>query len=157
MLSQASFLATSMHMRSFLFLPSFVLAAVLCVLPTYYTSQAEPVTPSMPPESTGHIITITDQGASPLTMRMSKDDKMAFFLNDTSDALLTISIEYHEHATHCSSGNMRINENGNIRSTEPIAPKDFASSCFHDRGTYSFTVMGLRNQPQGVRGSIIIE
>ena len=111
----------------------------------------------MPPESNGHIITITDQGPSPLTMKMSKDDKMAFFLNDTSDALLTISVEYQEHATHCSSENMKINENGSIRSTEPIAPKDFASSCFHDRGTYSFTVMGLKNQPQGVRGSIIIE
>lgn len=144
-------------MRSSHFLPSLILAAVLCVLPTYDASQAEPVHSSMPPESTGHIITITDQGASPLTMRMSKDDKMAFFLNDTSDSLITISVEYHEHATHCSSGNLKINENGNIRSTEPIAPKDFASSCFHDRGTYSFTVMGLKNQPQGVRGSIIIE
>ena len=111
----------------------------------------------MPPESKGHVITITDQGPSPLTVRMSKDDKMAFFLNDTSDSLLTVTVEYHEHSTHCSSGNMKISEDGSIRSTEPISPKDFASSCFHDRGTYPFTVMGLKKQPQGIRGSIIIE
>ncbi|MEY4668027.1 MAG: hypothetical protein RL518_726 [Pseudomonadota bacterium] len=88
---------------------------------------------------------------------MSKNDKMAFFLNDTSDSLLTITVEYKEHSTHCSSGNLKINTDGSIRSTEPIAPKDFASSCFHDRGTYSFTVNGLKNHPLGARGSIIIE
>jgi len=144
-------------MRSYTFLPSFILAAVLCALPTYDDSLAEPTASSMPPESNAHIITITDQGPSPLTLRMSKDDKMAFFLNDTSDSLLTVAVGYNEHATHCSSGNMKISEDGSIRSTEPISPKDFAGSCFHDRGTYPFTVMGLKKQPQGIRGSIIIE
>lgn len=144
-------------MRSQLFLPSIVLAAVLCFLPTYDASEAEPSPESMPPESKSHIITITDSGLTPSTLRMSKDDKVAFFLNDSSESLITISLNYNEHATHCSSGNLKIQDNGTIRSTEPIAPKDFAGSCFHDPGTYPFTVMGIKNQPQGIKGTIIIE
>ena len=141
-------------MRSPLFLPSFILATVLFFLPTYGSSEAEPV---VPPPSRSHIITVSDNGLSPSTLRMSKDDKFAFFLNDSSDSLITISLNYTEHATHCSSRNLKIQEDGTIRSTEPISPKDFAGSCFHDPGTYPFTVLGLKKQPQGIQGTIIIE
>jgi hypothetical protein len=144
-------------MRSPLFLPSFVLATVLFFLPTYDASEAEPAAPVAPPASKSHIITINDNGLSPSTLRMSKDDKFAFFLNDSSDSLITISLNYTEHATHCSSGNLKIQDNGTIRSTEPISPKDFAGSCFHDPGSYPFTVLGLKKQPQGIQGTIIIE
>lgn len=144
-------------MRSPLFLPSVILAIVLFFLPTYDASEAEPTTGNLPPVSKSHVITINDNGLSPSSLRMSKDDKFAFFLNDSSDSLITISLNYTEHATHCSSGNLKIQDDGAIRSTEPISPKDFAGSCFHDAGTYPFTVMGLKKQPQGIQGTIIIE
>lgn len=144
-------------MRSQLFLPSITLAVVLCFLPTYDASEAEPSRETIAPESKNHIITITESGLAPSTLRMGKDDKLAFFLNDSSDSLITIALNYNEHATHCSSGNLKIQDNGTIRSTEPIAPKDFAGSCFHDVGTYPFTVMGLKSRPEGIKGTIIIE
>lgn len=143
-------------MRSPLFIPSIVLACVLCFLPTYDASQAEPSS-DLPPESKSHVIVVDDNGLNPSTLRMSKDDKVAFFLNDSSESLITVTLNYNEHATHCSSGNLKILDNGTIRSTEPIAPKDFAGSCFHDSGSYPFTVMGLKKQPEGIKGTIIIE
>jgi hypothetical protein len=144
-------------MRSSLFLPSIILATVLCFLPTYDASEAEPSPSTLPPESKSHIISVTDSSLNPSTLHISKSDKLVFFLNDSSDSLVTISVNYSEHATHCASSNLKIQENGTIRSTEPIAPKDFAGSCFHDPGSYAFTVQGLKNSPDGLKGTIIIE
>lgn len=157
-------------MRSYLFLPSLILSAVLCFLPTYGSSETEHAPSehdhlaghdhdpsSLPPSSASHIITVTDDGISPSTLRMNKKDKMAFFLNDSSDSLITIALNYGKHTTHCSSANLTIGEDGTIRSKEPIAPKDFAGSCFHDTGSYTYSVMGLKKYPQGLTGTIRIE
>lgn len=144
-------------MRSFLYLPSIILATLLCFLPTYDASEAEPSPSTLPPESKSHIISVTDSGLNPSTLHTSKNDKLVFFLNDSSDSLVTIAVNYSEHATHCASGNLKIQDSGTIRSTEPVAPKDFAGSCFHDPGSYAFTVHGLKNTPEGLKGTIIIE
>ena len=144
-------------MRSYLFLPSLILTLVLCVLPTYDAPEAEQTSSPAVPESQSHMITVSDGGISPSTLKMKRDDKLVFFLNDSTDSLLTISLKYSEHATHCSSGNLKIHENGDVRSTAPIAPKDFASSCFHDAGSYPFQIFGLSRYPQGISGTIVIE
>lgn len=144
-------------MRSYLFLPSVILATVLCYLPTNGTSLAEQPSTSRVPDSQSQIVRLSDSGVAPLTLRMKKEDKVAFFLNDSSDSLITLDLSFGEHATHCASSNLKINENGVIASTQPIAPKDFASACFHESGTYPFTVYGLRGSPNGIKGSIIIE
>jgi hypothetical protein len=108
------------------------------------------------PESQSQIIKITEKGLEPTSIEMGTEDGVAFFLNDTTDSLVTVDVNANGVKTHCASANMKIGEDGSVRSSAPIAPKDFASTCFHKSGTYEFTVHGLKNNPEGIKGSIIV-
>ena len=144
-------------MRPHLFLPSLILGTVLCFLPTYGTSNAQQGSEETPIKNQSPMVRITDEGLSPSTLRMKKEDNLLFFLNDTTDSLITLSIAFGDHVTHCATSNLKIEGNGTVRSVQPIPPKDFANTCFHDPGTYAFTVFGLKGSPDGVRGSVVIE
>lgn len=144
-------------MRSYLFLPSFVLCLVLLYMPTSGISEGSPDEISATiPDSQSQIVKLTNKGLEPSTLEMSTEDGVAFFLNDTTDSLITLDVEANGVKTHCASGNMKIADDGAIRSSAPIVPKDFASTCFHKPGTYHFSVYGLPNHTEGVRGSIIV-
>jgi hypothetical protein len=143
-------------MRSFLFLPSLLLATVLCYLPTYGSSEAEQAS-SVSARGESRVITITDSGISPSLLKMRIDDSIVFFVNSTEDSLLTLSLKFGPHATHCASSNLSIQGDGEITSTTPIAPKDFANACFHDAGSYTYTIFGLKNAPAGLKGTILVQ
>jgi len=119
------------------------------------TVKADEVPLSLP-ESQNQVIKITDRGLEPRSLEMKKEDRIAFFLNDSTDSLVTLELDFGPHASHCATENLKIHDNGVVRSIKPIAPKDFATTCFHDAGSYSFTVFGVRNSPQGIRGSIVV-
>ncbi len=108
------------------------------------------------PESQDQVIKVTDKGLEPSTLEMTSQDRFAFFLNDTTDSAITLDVNANGVTTPCASGNMKIEEDGNIRSNAPIVPKDFASTCFDKPGTYEFSAYGLRNAPHAVKGSIIV-
>lgn len=107
-------------------------------------------------ESSNVLISINDSGILPQTLEMNKADGLVFFFNDSADSLVTLSLDFGKHASHCATENLRIREDGVISSVLPIAPKDFAGTCFHDPGTYPFTVYGLKKAPQGLKGSIVV-
>jgi hypothetical protein len=143
-------------MRNYLFLPSLLLCVVLSYLPTHGTVEAEDSrSPVLPGQA--QMISITDAGIEPLHLTLKKEDGLALFLNDSKDSLITLDLAYEKHATHCASANLTIGDDGVIRSKEPIPPKDFASTCFHDPGSYAFTIYGLKGSPAGVKGSITVE
>jgi hypothetical protein len=133
-----------------------LLCAVLTYLPTYGSVEAEEEgTPLLPGH--GQIITVSDTGIQPTKITLKKGDGIAFILNDTKDSLITVDLAYGKHTTHCASSNLKIGEDGVIRSKEPIPPKDFASTCFHDSGSYAFTVYGSKGSPNGIVGTIVVE
>ncbi len=107
-----------------------------------------------PAESNNKIITISDLGIEPKVLTMRKEDRIAFFLNNSSESLITLSLAFGKNATHCASENLKIEEDGNVHSIRPIPPKDFATTCFHDPGTYVYTIFGIKGAPKGVQGSI---
>jgi hypothetical protein len=144
-------------MRSYLFLPSIILLTVLWYMPTSSDLVAEQAAHDTLHDSQNQLVKITDSGISEATLRMKKEDRIVFFLNDTTDSLITITLAFGSLRTHCTSENLAIEEGGTIRSSQPIVPKDFASTCFHDEGSYPYTVYGLKNFPEGIKGTIIIE
>ena len=107
-----------------------------------------------PAESYNKVIAITDTGIEPKVLTMRREDRIAFFLNNSSESLITLSVSFGSNASHCASENLKIEDDGSIHSTRPIPPKDFATTCFHDPGSYSFTIFGVKNAPQGIQGSI---
>lgn len=141
-------------MRSLFSRPSLLLILVLLSLPSLGSTESHG--PTLP-ESYNQVIKVTDKGLEPSVLEMKKEDRIVFILNDSRESLLTLSLDFGSHAAHCASENLKINEDGSIRSTKPIAPKDFATTCFHDPGTYPFTVYGVPGSPKGLKGSIVVK
>jgi hypothetical protein len=121
------------------------------------TETAYADTPGLTPaESQNQVIKVTDKGLEPSVLEMKKEDRIAFILNDSRESLITLSLDFGKHASHCASENLKIQEDGTIQSVKPIVPKDFATTCFHDPGTYPFFVYGIPGAPQGLKGSIVV-
>jgi hypothetical protein len=109
------------------------------------------------PASKNQTVVLTDRGVEPRELRMKLDDSGLFFLNKSQESLATIEIDYRGKETHCASSNLEITEDGYIRSVRPFPPREFASVCFHDKGTYQYKVFGLRANPKGIAGTITVE
>ncbi len=144
-------------MRVSLYIPSLLLVGFLLAMPQLGLVAEEGFPSMTAPESTNEVIKLSDAGISPPTLEMKREDGIVLFLNDTPDSLLTMELAFGKHATHCASENLKIGDDGIIRSIAPIAPKDFATTCFHDPGTYSYTIFGLKQAPKGLKGSIVVK
>jgi hypothetical protein len=166
-----------------LFLPSLLLCGVLLYMPTHGISEGAPSsaaalattpTPTTAESANEHtnphegrIIKITDSGleppeliieSTPTQTDTTSDDtlhnRVVFFLNDTTDSLITLDVDTQGKKAHCASGNLKIQESGGVRSNTPIVPKDFASTCFHNVGSYPFSVLGIKGRTAAVTGVI---
>jgi hypothetical protein len=117
---------------------------------------------------------ISEDGIEPKILSMKREDRVAFFVNNSLDSLLSIAVQFGKNSTHCASANLEIQDYGMdsgganassvVRSTKPISPKDFATTCFHEPGTYPYTIRGLTSKNAEVgqktlelHGSIIVE
>ena len=140
-----------------MFLPSILLCLVLLYLPNPVSSEIAPDT--LPPASNiqGQMIVITDSGLEPRDITISREERVAFFVNNSKESLITIEVDFGKNTTHCASKNLEITEDGKVRSIKPVAPKDFATTCFHESGRYPFTVNGIQGQADGVRGTITVQ
>lgn len=103
------------------------------------------------------MVVITDAGLEPSTLSMSREERVAFFVNNSRDSLVTLDVDFGSNTTHCASKNLEIREDGRVTSSKPVAPKDFATTCFHDAGRYPFTVKGVANHPAGLQGTIVVD
>src|SRR5262245_24154190 len=78
------------------------------------------------PESRNRIIRLTDHGLEPASISMKKEDSIVFFVNDTTESLTTLEIDFGDKPTHCGSANLKIGEDGKVRSIRPFGPNDFS-------------------------------
>lgn len=108
------------------------------------------------PDSQNQIVKLTDRGVEPSTLTMKQDDVIVFFLNESSDSLATLQVDFGMKATHCATSNLKIGDGGKVSSVRPFGPTDFASICLHDLGTYDFKVFGLKNNPKGIASKIVV-
>jgi hypothetical protein len=144
-------------MRSLLFVPSCLLCLVLLFPPSFGISEGVP--DELPPatELQGQMVAITDTGLEPSTLSMSREERVAFFVNNSTDSLITLQVDFGSNTTHCASKNLEIRDNGTVVSSKPISPKDFATTCFHEAGKYPFTVRGVTGHPEGLKGTIVVD
>ena len=103
------------------------------------------------------VIKISAKGASPTTIHFTKEDGSVFFLNNSKDSLMTLDIDFKGRRAHCASTNMKFSSDGHLRSTTPVGPKDFAITCFPEKGTYEFLAYGILGNQKPISGSIIVE
>jgi hypothetical protein len=103
------------------------------------------------------IMRITDQGVGPAAVKMKAVDGSVFFLNSTSGSQIDLSIEFGAHRYHCSNPNLKLDENGNLHSIKPLGPRNFAATCFPEKGSYRVIARGLPKFPNGAQGVVTIE
>ena len=108
-------------------------------------------------ESKNQLLVLTDKGPETSELKMHVADSALFFLNKTTDSLLTLEVDFGKKTTHCASTNLSIGEDNIIRSSKPFATRDFASVCFHDPGQYPYKIYGLKGRPGPVSGTIDVQ
>ena len=105
------------------------------------------------------LIEITDSGIQNPNLMMRVRQGVVFFMNNTSESLLTLEIDFGKNALACFSSatpNLKFADNGKLLSTRPIAPGSFASTCLPTLGTFPFTVYGLKKNGVGTTGMITV-
>lgn len=149
--------------RGRIFAPPFVLCSAALLLTTLVVGLQsavadEPRSPFAPlPESKNQTMRMTDEGIFPDTLTLRPEDSVVFLLNDTSDSLLNFELSFGEHVTHCNGGILRAQEHGKVRSTRPLEPRNFVTTCFHEKGRYPIVVYGLKNHPKGITANVVVE
>jgi hypothetical protein len=130
------------------------LLLTMLALPLPLTAAPNQSVTTMPPAQK-EIIKLTEQGIKPQSFALSKKDSSIFFLNTTESSLATIAVDFGKHRAHCASPNLALGEDGVLRSSKPIGPKDFAIACFPDTGVYQVVVKGIGSKD--LTGQIIVE
>ncbi len=144
-------------MRPQKLLPTVLVATVLLLVLAGTPAAEDELPAATLPVSSNGVIKLGDAGLSPSVLEMRREDSLVLFLNDSAESLVTLQINFGTHASHCASENLTIGPDGVIRSSVPIAPKDFATACFHDPGSYSYTAFGLKRSPGGAQGTIVVK
>ena len=112
---------------------------------------------ALKPESKNQTMRLTDAGIFPETLTLRSEDSVVFLLNDTSDSLLNFELTFGDRIAHCSGGILRAQEHGKVRSTKPLEPRNFVTTCFHEKGRYPIVVYGLKNHPKGITANVVVE
>ena len=133
-----------------------LLSASVLTLPPASNADDKSDVHSKVPDSKNQIMKLTDSGVVPRELHMKKEDSIVFFLNDSSDSLATLSVDFKKRTTHCASSNFKIRDDGLVTSVRPVEPRNFASVCFHDTGEYPVVVYGLK-KAQAVQAKIVVE
>lgn len=126
----------------------FLLTASNCIAEDNYLSKVE--------NAQKEVVKITSNGFIPNEITLSKPDASVFFVNTTTDSLITLEIDFGNKTAHCASGNMGLKE-GVLRSIKPIAPKDFAITCFPEKGNYKVTAFGITGKNTPVTSQVIVK
>lgn len=103
------------------------------------------------------VVKVSAKGFEPAVLKLQREDASVFFVNTTQEDLLTFEIDFANRRAHCATSNLKLDSDGILRSSKPIGPKDFALTCFPEKGTYKVTVHGLHGRGGVASGSVIVE
>lgn len=103
------------------------------------------------------MIKVTPKGLVPPELNMQQSDSVVFFYNNTIDDLISLEIDFGTNSVHCSAAVKIIQEPGLTRTRKPFGPKEFASTCFHEKGRYPFKVFTSQKGKAPLTGTVIVE
>ena len=109
------------------------------------------------PDARPQMVKIGPKGVSPAQLTMLQSDSIVFFYNDTEDDLATLEVEFGPRVVHCSAALKIVKEPGLARSRKPFGPKEFASTCFHDKGQYTYRVYTSRKGQTPYTGTVTVQ
>ena len=132
-----------------------VIAGLILLAPQRSFAAQKPVVDL--PDSKNRVIEVNDNGIAPKELHISSDDVMVFLLNDTSNSLLTFEIDYGKADVHCSNENVQNLPDGKARTIKPMGPRDFTSTCFHEKGRYPVKFVGVKGKREPYFATVVLE
>lgn len=103
------------------------------------------------------IMRIDDNGISPQSIVLTKPDASVFFLNGTRNSELSIAIFFGKRRLHCASENLKMGEDGALRTINPIKPRNFVLSCFPVPGRYKIEVDGFSSGKKMRMAEVVVK
>lgn len=103
------------------------------------------------------IIKVTSKGVAPVELSMNQSDSVVFFYNSTDDDLVSLEIDFGKNSVHCSAAMKIVTEPGLTRTRKPFGPKEFASTCFHEKGRYPFKVFTSKKGASPYSGWVVVQ
>lgn len=140
--------------------PRFSLASLLLLLGTTLLLQpTHSFSLDIPrPKAEKKIVRITEAGAIPSELILTKHDSSVFIFNEFSDTPLDLALSFGKNRIHCHSNKLKLDEAGVLRTTNPIPPKSFVVTCFPDTGRYKYTLRTpSKNKKVQISGSIVVK
>ena len=108
------------------------------------------------PTAEKRVIRITPQGFVPSEIKLKKQDSSVFFVNSTENEKFNVAINFGPRRKHCWTKNMEVGNDGVIRTTKPVEPRDFALVCFPESGEYMVTASGEKGKPSRIVAKVIV-
>lgn len=143
-------------------LAGFVVRAVVAAIVVMPNASAAPAAdnthdhPLALADSEKKVVRLTEHGLEPTNIVLKTLDSSVFFVNETRDSPLSLSVDFGSHRLHCATGNVKFAD-GKLHSVEPVGPHDFVLMCFPERGTYQVQVQGLRGPKETAAGTVTVE
>ena len=103
------------------------------------------------------VIEVTESGVYPRELDISTKDLFVFLLNNSHDSLITFEVDYGKHDMHCVNDNIANSTDGKARSINPLSPRDFATPCFHEPGSYPIRFYGVGGKPEPVTATVVLK
>jgi hypothetical protein len=103
------------------------------------------------------IVKILSNGVVPANFTMQRSDSVVFFYNTTNEDLLTLEIDFGSSSVHCSGALRVVKEPGLSRTRKPFGPKEFVSTCFHEKGAYPYKIFSSLDKNRTFTGTVTVE
>lgn len=142
--------------------PALVLLTFFCaiipVTPIFVFAEEDGASDSVPQAGARpQIVKVTSKGVTPTELNMQQSDSVVFFYNGTDDDLVSLEIDFGKNSVHCSAAMKIVEEPGLTRTRKPFGPKEFASTCFHEKGRYPFKVFTSKKGSAPYSGSVVVQ
>ncbi len=153
------YLSTLFLFTVFLFIVFLFTLSLLTVTPAALANTAsdEPHDEIPGANARPQIVKVTPSGIVPHELNMQQSDSVVFFYNNTVDDLISLEIDFGKNAVHCSAAVKIIKEPGLARTRKPFGPKEFASTCFHEKGRYPYKVFTSQKGKAPLSGTVIVQ
>ena len=101
------------------------------------------------------LMKVTDQGLVPSEIVLEQNDSSVFLLNMLPNEKLNLTVEFGSKHMHCHSKNLAWDaEKGEMKTTTPVSPQDFAVLCFPESGVYPIVVESASGKKLKLSGTV---
>ncbi len=95
------------------------------------------------------IVSISSNGLTPANLTLHKLDASVFLFNAIKDQPVNLAIKFGKNRVHCHSPSLRLDDDGYLRTVNPVPTSSFVLACFPNSGEYEIKVSAAQSEQTG--------